>query len=105
MQNTTIHNPDLYMGSLRQILSQGRKRIGILIGAGAPTAIRVDEHGHMVEDGGQPLILDVARLTDAVVEALSEDDQVVIEALKSELTGLINIETILTQVSPNPPKR
>ena len=98
MQNTTIHNPDLYMGSLRQILSQGRKRIGILIGAGAPTAIRVDEHGHMVEDGGQPLILDVARLTDAVVEALSEDDQVVIEALKSELTGLINIETILTQV-------
>ena len=30
----TIHNPDRYMADLRQILSQGRKRIGVLIGAG-----------------------------------------------------------------------
>ena len=98
MQNTTIHNPDLYMADLRQILSQGRKRIGILIGAGAPTAIRVDEHGSMVEDGGQPLIPNVAGLTDAVVEALSQDDKIIIEALKPELTQPVNIETILTQV-------
>ena len=98
MQNTTIHNPDLYMADLRQILSQGRKRIGILIGAGAPTAIRVDEHGSMVEDGGQPLIPNVAGLTDAVMEALSQDDKIVIQALEPELTVPINIETILTQV-------
>ena len=98
MQNTTIHNPDLYMAALRQILSQGRKRIGMLIGAGGPTSILVDGKGHIVEDGGHPLVPDVAGLTDAVVSALSQEDKVIIEALKLELTGLINIETILTQV-------
>ena len=93
MQNSTIHNPDLYMADLRQILSQGRKRIGILIGAGAPTAIRVDGENRMVEDGGHPLIPDVAGLTAAVESALSQEDRAVIDALKQELTGLINIET------------
>lgn len=97
MLNTTIHNPDQYMADLRQILSQGRKRIGLLIGAGAPTAIRVDGDGCLVEDG-DPLVPDVAGLTDSVVNALSEDDKEIIEALKRDLTGLINIETILTQV-------
>ena len=98
MQNTTIHNPDRYMADLRQVLSQGRKRIGILIGAGAPTAVYVDEDGRIVEHGGHPLVPDVAGLTNAVVSALSQTDQDVIETLKQELTGLINIETILTQV-------
>ena len=51
-----------------------------------------------MEEGGHPLIPDVAGLTVAVVSALSQEDRVVIEALKQELTGLINIETILTQV-------
>ena len=98
MLNTTIHNPDRYMADLRQILSQGRKRIGLLIGAGAPTAIRVDGNGRIVEAGGGPLVPDVAGLTKNVVDALSEDDQKIIEILKLELSGLINIETILTQV-------
>lgn len=62
MQTTTLHNPDRYMADLRQILSQGRKRIGILIGAGAPTAIRVDKEGGIVPEG-EPLIPDVAGLT------------------------------------------
>ena len=56
MQNATIHNPDRYMADLRQILSQGRKRIGLLLGAGAPTAIRVDGNGLILEDGGHPLM-------------------------------------------------
>ena len=86
------------MADLRQILSQGRKRIGLLIGAGAPTAIWVDGDGRIVEDGGDPLVPDVAGLTDAVVSSLTEDDQAIIEILKSELTGLVNVETILTQV-------
>ena len=98
MQSTTIHNPDLYMADLRQILSQGRKRIGVFIGAGAPTSIRVDGNGHMVEDGCHPLIPDVAGLTDAVVSTLSKEDKVVIEALKKEQKGLITIESVLTQV-------
>ena len=86
------------MADLRQILSQGRKRIGILIGAGAPTAIRVDEYNRIVEDDGHPLIPDVAGLTDAVVSALTEDDRNIIETLKSELDEPVNIETILTKI-------
>ena len=97
----TIHNPDRYMIDLRQILSQGRKRIGILIGAGAPTAIQVDEHNQLV-DCGAPLIPDVAGLTAAVVAGLDETDRKVVEVLKHEIDAagsLVNIETILTQIS------
>ena len=68
MLNTpTIHNPDRYMVDLRQILSQGRKRIGILIGAGGPMAIRVNDDNEIVEECGNPLVPDVAGLTAAVV--------------------------------------
>jgi hypothetical protein len=42
MNQTTIHNPDRFMVDLRQILTQGRKRIGLLIGAGAPVALKVN---------------------------------------------------------------
>ena len=35
----SVHNPDQYMASLRQIIAQGRKRIGLLVGAGAPADI------------------------------------------------------------------
>ena len=98
MQTTSLHNPDRYMADLRQILSQGRKRIGILIGAGAPTAIRVDEYNRIVEDDGHPLIPDVAGLTDAVVSSLTEDDRNIVEILKSELDEPVNIETILTKI-------
>ena len=86
------------MADLRQILSQGRKRIGILIGAGAPTAIRVNDDNQITEDRGHPLIPDVAGLTDAVVSALTEDDRNIIEILKSEIVGFVNIETILTKI-------
>lgn len=86
------------MADLRQILSQGRKRIGILIGAGAPTAIRVDEDNRIVENDGRPLIPDVAGLTDAVVSALTEDDRNIVETLKSEIAEPVNIETILTKI-------
>ena len=97
MQTASLHNPDRYMADLRQILSQGRKRIGIFIGAGAPTAIRVDE-GHRIVEEGKPLVPDVAGLTDAVVSALAEEDRKVVEKLKDEIDGNVNIEAILTQV-------
>ena len=97
----TIHNPDRYMADLRQILSQGRKRIGVLIGAGGPMAIRVNDDNEIVEEGGNPLIPDVARLTAAVVEGLNEEDRRVVEVLMKAVEAAgnpINIETILTQV-------
>jgi len=85
------------MADLRQILSQGRKRIGIFIGAGAPTAIRVDEDNCIVATG-RPLIPDVAGLTDAVLDALDDDDRRRVDVLRNELSGNANIEVILTQV-------
>ena len=86
------------MADLRQILSQGRKRIGILIGAGAPTAIRVDEDNQVTADGGHPLIPDVAELTSAVISALHEDDRRIMETLKNEIAEPVNIENILTKI-------
>lgn len=97
MVTATIHNPDRYMVDLRQILSQGKKCVGLLIGAGAPTAIRVDDKGGLKDDGN-PLIPDVARLTDAVVKSLPAADQEVITKLKTKPDEKPNIEAILTRV-------
>src|SRR5665213_160448 len=93
----TIHNPDRYMTDLRQIMARGRKRIGLFIGAGAPTSIRVDSTGKIAPDGSA-LIPDVAGLTGYVVEKLAEADRSVIEGIKKNLGEGANIEAILTQV-------
>jgi hypothetical protein len=77
------------MVDLRQILSQGRKRIGLLVGAGAPMAILID---------GKPLIPDVAQLTAAVVSSLGAEDAKILQILKKEIGGEPNIEAILTRV-------
>lgn len=93
----TLHNPDRYMADLRQILSQGKKRIGLLVGAGAPTSIRVNSDGQMSESGN-PLIPDVAGLTEYVLNSLTKDDKKVIDLIQSEIEKTPNIEAILTQV-------
>ena len=93
---TSVHNPDRYMQDLRQILSQGRKRIGVFLGAGAPTALRVDCENRLVEDG-RPLVPDVRGLTDAVVDELPAHDRQALKTLKPDIGGE-TIEAILTQV-------
>ena len=98
MQQTTLHNPDRYMIELRQILSQGRKRTGFLIGAGAPASILVDSKNEVGENG-KPLIPDIASLTKQVIDSLEEADQRIIESLISNIDGKsIGIETILTRI-------
>lgn len=68
----TVHNPDRYMAELRQILAQGRKRIGVLLGAGAPASLRVDpETGHL-HPHGEVLIPTIAGLTSGVLDALND---------------------------------
>src|SRR5690349_9310136 len=84
----SVHNPDQYMVSLRQIIAQGRKRIGFLIGAGAPAAIKV---------GSAPLIPAVAGLTDQVLAALPGKYVAAVDEIKKTLVSP-NIETILTRV-------
>ena len=86
------------MADLRQILSQGRKRIGILIGAGAPTSIFVNENDQFVEESGRPLIPDVDGLTNSVIELLDSGNSETIQTLQAEFPNLNNIEDVLTQV-------
>jgi hypothetical protein len=98
----TIHNPDRYMSDLRQILSQGRKRIGLLVGAGAPTAIRLSSATGKIDEAGEALIPDVTHLTEFVIGSLKEKNAIVVAALRKDLIptfgALPNIETILSRI-------
>ena len=94
----SFHNPDQYMSDLRQILSQGRKRIGLLLGAGAPNSIWVDNDNNIVSESGHPLIPGIERLTESVIGDLNAGDQATIATLREEYKNLNNIEDILTRV-------
>ena len=74
----SVHNPDQYLASLRQIIAQGRKRIGLLVGAGAPAGI-------FLASSDKPLIPAVAGLTDMVMEALKADCGKPLDAVWAEL--------------------
>lgn len=86
----SAHNPDQYMASLRQIIAQGRKRIGLLVGAGAPAGI-------FPAGSDKPLIPAVAGLTDMVMEALQAKYGKTFDAVRAEIENP-NIETILSRV-------
>jgi hypothetical protein len=92
----SVHNPDRFMADLRQILSQGRKRIGLLIGAGAPLSVRVDDTARIRPDG-KPLIPGVDALTNRVIDELDGQDRIAADAIRAGLTGG-NIETILSRI-------
>lgn len=88
---TSIHNPDQYMSSLRQIIAQGRKRVGLLVGAGAPAGI--------IKPGttDEPLIPAVGRLTKLVLEALEKDYGKPLKAVCDEIADP-NIENVLSRI-------
>lgn len=94
----TFHNPDRFMSDLRQILSQGRKRIGLLVGAGAPMSLRVNEDGALVSEGGKSLMPGVEALTTQAIEALVGPQKAAAEAIRAELGTAANIESILTRI-------
>src|SRR6516225_8887571 len=91
----TFHNPDRFMSDLRQILSQGRKRIGLLVGAGAPMSLWVNEAGALVSEGGRSLMPGVEALTNQAIEALAGQQRTAAEAIRAELGATANIESIL----------
>ena len=91
MPNETIHNPDQYMTALRTIIAGGRKKIGLLLGAGASAGMRK-------EDGTYPLIPAVAGLTTKVLAILEADYGGQFIELKKELAPKEDIETILSRV-------
>jgi hypothetical protein len=88
--STSVHNPDQYMASLRQIIAQGRKRLGLLVGAGAPASIKAP-------GSSEPLIPAVARLTEIVFTALAGKYGTSLDAIRTDIPNA-NIEDVLSRV-------
>lgn len=97
MEPATTYNPDRHMADLRHVLASGRKRIGLLLGAGAPMSMSVpgDDNG---SGDRSPLIPDIDTLTSIVIESLSVDDRRTVDQLTSDIDGQTNIEVVLTRV-------
>jgi SIR2-like domain len=89
--SVSVHNPDQYMAALRSIIAGGRKRIGLLIGAGSPAGMAKD-------DGTYPLIPAVEGLTKQVLDFLTPKYGAQIAALLDELKPKKDIETLLSRV-------
>lgn len=78
------------MAALRTIIAQGRKRVGLLVGAGAPAGMARD-------DGSRPLIPAVAGLTDQVLKAIAPTYLAQTDGLKKDLAKH-DIETMLSRI-------
>lgn len=89
---TTVHNPDQYLFDFRHIVTHGRKRIGLLIGAGAPVSINIG-----TAENYAPLIPNVAGLTTIVRESLKGDDREAFQAIEKSIEKP-NIESVLSRV-------
>ncbi|EPT3175700.1 hypothetical protein AB8951_12720 [Yersinia enterocolitica] len=88
----SVHNPDTYMFDFRQIVTNGRKKIGILLGAGAPVSINI---GTAIEY--KPLIPNIEGLTKLVKESLIGVEKTAFEEIETYL-GISNIERMLSEV-------
>jgi hypothetical protein len=85
------HDPERQAGYLRQSLSQGRRPLGFFLGAGCPVSIK--------DENGNPLIPDVAGLTQQVGDVLS--GSALAGAWKNLLGQLpkdANVEAILSHI-------
>lgn len=91
MENTA-HNPDQHMFGFRQLATNGRKRIGILIGAGAPVSINVGG-----ADNWKPLIPNIAGLEVIVLNELSLEQKEVYSQIKASFSDS-NLEKVLSRV-------
>ena len=83
--------------SLSQCLSQSKRPLGLLLGAGCPTSIKVAG----TADGYRPLIPDVAGLTIVVNQALDAsrpDYGELVSRLRQDLDHDPNIEEILSHI-------
>jgi hypothetical protein len=90
---STVHNPDQYMYDFKHILTHGRKKIGILIGAGAPVSINIGNS----KDEWQSLIPDIAGLTEIVKAELDKEELLVYLAIEKEISNC-NLELVLSRV-------
>lgn len=95
---TTVHNPDRFMAELRQLLAQGRKRIGLLLGAGTSASIRVDKLTGRIDSGGEQLIPAVKGLTKQVLDEVRATGTSALDDIAAELAPDANIEQILSKI-------
>lgn len=90
--DTTVHNPDQYMFDFRQIITNGRKKIGLLVGAGAPVSINVG-----TETSYRPLIPNIEGLTNQVRESLQGKEKDAYNSLEKQIHNP-NIELVLSRI-------
>ena len=90
--DTTVHNPDQYMFDFRQIITNGRKKIGLLVGAGAPVSINVGDASSY-----KPLIPNIEGLTAQVCESLEGKEESAYKSLEQQVNNP-NIELVLSRV-------
>ena len=89
-----VHNPDQYMYDFQHVLTHSKKKIGILLGAGAPVSINVANVG----EEWKSLIPDIAGLTQIVKDGLSAGRELsAFEAIAESLSDN-NIELVLSRV-------
>lgn len=88
----TVHNPDQYMFDFKHIISHGRKKIGILVGAGAPVSINIGKEGAY-----EPLIPNVVGLTELVRASLKDEYKDAFEGLETQIQNS-NIELTLSRI-------
>ena len=91
-----IHDPLHQVSVLQQCLSGGKKRIGILLGAGCPMAI--------LGEGQEPLIPDIAGITKSVRDQLTSSSEFKVsygladEQLKKDGISKPTVEHLLTHI-------
>lgn len=93
----TVHNPDRYMSDLRQVLAQGRKRIGMLLGAGAPASIKLNLETGRLDESGTVLIPAITELTSLVLDELADENNA-LASVRADLPPGSNIEHVLSRV-------
>lgn len=97
-KNVILHDPQQQVGYLEQCLSNDKKPLGLFLGAGCPMAVRLDG------DGAQPLIPDIAGITNMVCVELEKCKvcspllQIVRTNLESDGCSNPTIEDILTHI-------
>jgi len=90
--DTTVHNPDQYMFDFRQIITNGRKKVGLLVGAGAPVSINVGDKANY-----KPLIPNIEGLTSKVRDSLKGKEIKAYTSLEQQIQNS-NIELVLSRV-------
>lgn len=90
--DNTVHNPDQYMFDFRQIITNGRKKVGLLVGAGAPVSINIGD-----ESNYKPLIPNIEGLTGQVRDSLEGRESDAYAYLEDQIPNS-NIELILSRV-------